>query len=54
MSVLGIPTNMFLVFVATVLAGSLGAIHYAIVHVVMGQPVTETIPERKGGKTNGS
>lgn len=42
MPVIGIPMDMFLVFVATVLAGSLGAIHYLVVHVLMGQPVTET------------
>ena len=37
MTVLGLPLSMFLVFVATVIAGSLGAIHYVIVHVIMGK-----------------
>jgi hypothetical protein len=35
---------MFLVFVATVLAGSLGAIHYVIVHIIMGKPFAEVPP----------
>jgi hypothetical protein len=43
MSVLGMPTTMFLVFVATLVAGSLGAAHYLVVHVVMGRPVDEYI-----------
>lgn len=52
MSVLGMPTDMFLVFVATLIAGSLGAIHFTVVHVVMGKPVAETIPDRadEGGE----
>jgi len=45
MSILGMPTGMFLVFVATLVAGSLGTAHYVIVHVIMGQPVDETIRE---------
>jgi hypothetical protein len=43
MSVLGMPTTMFLVFVATLVAGSLGAAHYLVVHVVMGRLVDEYI-----------
>lgn len=35
------PLEMFLVFVATILAGSLGAIHYVIVHILLGRPVEE-------------
>jgi hypothetical protein len=35
---------MFVIFVATVLAGSLGAIHYVIVHIVMGRPFAEIPP----------
>jgi hypothetical protein len=35
---------MFLVFVATVLAGSLGAIHYLVVHVLLGRPFAEVPP----------
>ena len=38
MTVLGLPLSMFLVFLATVLAGSLGAIHYTIVHLILGRP----------------
>lgn len=49
MSVLGMPTGMFLVFVATIIAGSLGAIHYVTVHVFMGKPIEETIREEPPG-----
>jgi len=45
MAVLGMPTGMFLVFVATLVAGSTGAAHYLIVHVIMGEPVAEYIRE---------
>lgn len=45
MAVLGMPTGMFLVFVATLVAGSIGAAHYLIVHVIMGKPVAEYIRE---------
>ena len=41
MTILGLPLSMFLVFLATILAGSLGAIHYFVVHVLMGRPFTE-------------
>jgi hypothetical protein len=34
----GMPTEMFAVFAATILAGSLGAIHYVIVHVILKRP----------------
>ncbi len=47
MSILGMPWEMFLVFVATLLAGSLGAIHYVTVHVIMGKPVDENIREEE-------
>lgn len=43
MSVLGMPLEMFLVFVATLLAGCLAAIHYVVVHVIMGRPIEENI-----------
>lgn len=36
--VLGMPTEMFLIFAATVLAGSLGAIHYLIAYVWLKRP----------------
>ncbi|MFB6201066.1 MAG: hypothetical protein ABEI98_03555 [Halorhabdus sp.] len=49
MTILGMPTSMFLVFVATLLAGSIGAIHYVVVHVLMGRPVEETIQGQEGG-----
>ena len=42
MSVLGMPLEMFLVFAATLIAGSLGALHYVVVHVLMGKPVDES------------
>ena len=42
MTVFGMPESMFLVFVATLLAGSLGAIHYTLVHVILGKPVNDT------------
>ena len=41
MTVLGMPLSMFLVFVATVLAGSLGAIHYVIVHMILKRPFAD-------------
>ncbi len=56
MTVLGMPLDMFLVFAATILAGSLGAIHYVVVHVVMGKPVNEHIRGKaatEGGTRDG-
>lgn len=53
MSVLGMPVEMFLVFVATLLAGSLGAIHFLTVHVLMGKPVVENIREEPTAETDG-
>lgn len=41
MTVFGMPESMFLVFVASLLAGSLGAIHYVVVHVLLGRPVND-------------
>lgn len=38
MTVLGLPLSMFLVFAATILAGSLGAIHFTVVHLLMKRP----------------
>ena len=46
MTVFGMPTSMFLVFVATILAGSMGAIHYVVVHIILGKPVHERIIDR--------
>ena len=53
MSVLGMPMEMFLVFVATLVAGSLGAAHYVVVHVIMGKPVEENIREEPPTATDG-
>ena len=44
MPTLGLPTPMFVIFVVTVLAGSLGAVHYLVAHVIMGRPFAETPP----------
>lgn len=41
---------MFLVFVLTLIAGSIGAIHFTVVHIIMGRPVDETI---RGGTNEG-
>lgn len=46
MTVLGMPLEMFLIFVATILAGSLGAIHYVVVHVLLGRPIEEPAESR--------
>lgn len=44
MPTFGLPTSMFLVFVATILAGSLGALHFLIAHVIMKKPFAEIPP----------
>ena len=44
MPTLGLPPEMFWIFVATVLAGSLGAIHYVVAHVILGRPFAEIPP----------
>ncbi|KYH24534.1 hypothetical protein HAPAU_35170 [Halalkalicoccus paucihalophilus] len=46
MTVLGMPLEMFLVFVATILAGSIGAIHYVIVHIILGRPIEEPLTDQ--------
>ena len=56
MTVFGLPGPMFWVFVATIVAGSLGAAHFLIVHVAMGRPVVETPPpgfEKRDGDEGG-
>ena len=53
MTILGMPTAMFLVFVATLIAGSIGALHYLIVHIIMGKPVAENIREEQRPETDG-
>ena len=56
--VLGMPTEMFLVFAATVVAGSLGAIHFVIFHLLMGRPYGDeevSLERRRAGeRTAGS
>lgn len=44
MTIFGMPMSMFLVFVATILAGSVGAIHFILVHVLMGKPFSDEGP----------
>ncbi|MFC6813125.1 hypothetical protein ACFQGT_17550 [Natrialbaceae archaeon GCM10025810] len=39
MTIFGMPESTFLVFVATLITGSLGAIHYVVVHVLLGRPI---------------
>ncbi|WP_273740682.1 hypothetical protein [Natrinema soli] len=46
MTVFGMPQSMFLVFLATLLAGSIGALHYVVVHVILGRPINETAKNR--------
>lgn len=46
MTVLGMPLEMFLIFVGTIVAGSLGAVHYVVVHVIMGKPMKGRVPDR--------
>jgi hypothetical protein len=46
--ILGMPTAMFLIFAATLVAGCLGAIHYVTVHVIMGRPVEEYVRSNSG------
>lgn len=53
MTILGMPTAMFLVFLATLLAGSIGAIHFLTVHVIMGKPVAEDIRTESPATTDG-
>lgn len=43
MTVIGLPTTTFVMIIATLLAGSLGAIHYVVVHKVMGKPFSDTV-----------
>lgn len=55
MTIFGLPLSMFLVFAGTVLAGSLGAIHYTVVHIIMGRPFEDQGRTRElrdpGGRT---
>lgn len=47
MMTFGLPDSMFFVFVGTVLAGSLAAIHYVVVHVIMRRPFDDRPTPRK-------
>ena len=49
MTPLGLPPAMFWIFVAVVLAGSLGAIHYVLAHVLGDRPFAEGPPRGLGG-----
>lgn len=50
MQPLGMPPSMFLVFAAVVLAGSLGAIHYVVAHLLLGRPFgDEPVPGADAG-----
>jgi len=40
---------MFLVFLVVLLAGSLGAIHYVIVHILLRRPFGDEPPAAHGG-----
>jgi hypothetical protein len=44
------PESMFIVFVVTILAGSLGAIHYIVVHVLLGKPFSDESDETISGQ----
>lgn len=44
MTTFGLPMSMFLVFVATILAGCVGALHYLVAHVIMGRPFAAVPP----------
>jgi hypothetical protein len=44
---------MFLVFLGTLVAGSLGAVHFVVVHVVLGKPIDENIREDPHTVTDG-
>jgi hypothetical protein len=52
MTVLGMPASMFLVFTATLLAGSLAAIHYVTVHVILGKPANKAAQSETGDLHN--
>lgn len=49
--ILGLPTEMTLVFLATILAGSLGAIHYVIFHILLRRPFPDEVEPATTEKT---
>jgi hypothetical protein len=46
--IFGLPTEMTLVFFATILAGSLGAIHYVIFHILLKRPFPDEVETAPG------
>lgn len=40
---IGMPLEMVLVFLATIVAGCMGAVHYIIVHVIGGKPFKDEL-----------
>lgn len=54
MTILGLPLPMFLVFAATLLAGSLGAIHFLVVHIWLARPIREITPPRVADASGGA
>jgi ABC-type transport system involved in cytochrome c biogenesis permease subunit len=46
--VLGMPTEMALVFAATLMAGSLGAIHFLVAHVWLKRPFGDESDDTQG------
>jgi len=42
-NILGLPPEMALVFLATIFAGSLGAIHYLIFHIILRHPFPDEL-----------
>ncbi|GAA0471252.1 hypothetical protein GCM10008985_30180 [Halococcus dombrowskii] len=39
MTIFGMPDPTFVVFVGTILAGSIGAIHYVLTYVILGKSI---------------
>ena len=52
MTILGMPDLTFMVFVATILAGSIGAIHYVLTYVILGRPITNVDQESSSKTVN--
>lgn len=53
MKPLGLPSPMFVVFLLVILAGSLGAIHYLIVHVLLRRPFGDEPVDTSSGIDRG-
>ena len=52
MTILGMPDPTFMVFVVTILAGSIGAIHYVLTYVILGRPITNVDQESSSKTVN--